>query len=250
MSNNVDKLLDDNKESSRRPDSEVSSLVDEYLASIKYFESETINLAKSKARTHKWLSGFFALIAVISVSAVAMLTPLKEVEVEIVRVNDTTGAVETIRAADDAKTLSYGDDLDKYFIYKFVRARNGYEWETIQNDFNVVATMSNRKVFSDYERYIKAEESPLNVFGDDKRISIETLGYSELPQTHKSSKIVQVTFVRTILNNDGNVSPGYKPTRWEATMTFNYTKKLNTAQDKQLNPLFLKVTSYRESQIK
>jgi len=249
MTNLVDKALTENKSRVSSTQKKENKPVDDYLKAIKDFESDRVALAKSSAKTAWKVATGFGAIALIAVIAVASLTPLKDVEPYLMRVNDADGSVSILRPLSDAQPISYGEVLDKYWSRKFIVARNGYEWETIQDNFNIVTIMSNRQVFATYNAYIKAKNSPVKLFSDQKRIKVKIEEVTFLPSSSKERTLAQVRFSRDVINSEGITDVGFKPTYWNATITFDYRKKIKTADERKLNPLGFRVTSYTEDRV-
>jgi type IV secretion system protein VirB8 len=246
----LDKTFDQMKEDSNKQNTkELNELTDTYLSAIKSFESDSVELAKKEARIYKKVSITAVLVAVLAIGALAASMPFKTVEPYVLRVDDATGYVSAVRPLKDAQSITYGEVLDKHWLSNFMVARNGYEWETVQNSFNTVKVMSTDKVFGAYSNYIQGKQSPTETFVDKKIINVKVHGVSFLPRTSTTEVLAQVQFTRSIENGRGLLATGYKPTRWTATVTFDYKAKINTEDERRLNPLGFQVTSYREDRI-
>ncbi len=248
MTNEIDKALNKNKSKvGSPPKGGKSKNVDGYLASMKAFESDRVELAKSSEKTAWKVAAGFGALALISVIAVVLLTPLKTVELRVLRVDNTDGTVTVLPSMVDAETTTYGKVLDAHWARTFIRARNGYNWETIQNNFNTVSIMSNRIVEATYGTYIKGKKSPLKIFIDKKRIIIDIQEVIPLPSG--DSNLAQIRFSRDIINTNGESTVGIDKTYWNATITFDYQKTIKTADERKLNPLGFRVTSYTEDRV-
>ncbi|WP_150137793.1 virB8 family protein [Candidatus Enterovibrio escicola] len=247
MKNTLDTTLEENKSKAQsRPYKADNKPVDEFLGQIKAFEEDRVSLAKQSAKTAWKVATGFGVLAVLSVVAIVVMMPLKQVEPYLLKVDNATGYTNVVRPLADAKGVSYGEVLDKYWLNQFVTERNTYQWETIQNSFNTVKLMSNRQVFASYANYITGDKSPTKIFSDKKVIRITVQGITFLPATSKDQVLAQVRFTRYIENNEGVAAIGYEPTKWTATITFDYQSPLKTEDERRLNPLGFQVTSYRE----
>ncbi|OEF63571.1 conjugal transfer protein TraG [Vibrio cyclitrophicus 1F175] len=250
MDSHVQSALDENQsdlESS--PSKGLNDETNAYLTQIKGFEEDRVEIAKNSAKTAWKVAAGFGVVSILSVGAVIGLTPLKEVHPFIVRVDNTTGHSEIVKPQSEVKEVSYGEILDKYFVKTFVIARNGYEWQTVQNSYSTVKLMSEPKVFAPYETYIKGEQSPTVLFKDLNSIEVKTKAITFLPSSSDSQTVVQVQFTRDIKNREGKTALGYRKTIWEATLTFDYLADINTEDERLLNPLGFNVTSYREDEV-
>ena len=246
---NVDQVLKQARSSHDFPSKDVEHLTNEYLKGIKAFESDTVALAKRETLIYKKVAGGASVLAVLAISALAIAMPLKTIELQIVRVNETTGQVDTLRPMADAQPVTYGESLDKHWLAGFIVARNAYEWETVQNSFNTVKLMSDPKVFGAYVNYIQGKESPVETFDEDWVVKIKIEGISFLPNTSPDQVLSQIVFTRTAENGQGQLVTGHKPTKWTATLTSDYKADIKTADERLLNPLGFRVTSYREDRI-
>jgi type IV secretion system protein VirB8 len=250
MEHSIDEALIENITKSSLPvKKENVKKVDDYLKAVQDFESDRVALAKGSAKTAWKVATGFGFIALMAVTAVVLLTPLKEIEPYLMRVDNTDGSVSILRPLQDAQAISYGELLDKYFARKFIIARNSYEWETIQDNYDLVNLMSGGVVFSSFNNYIKADNSPVKTFGDNKRIKVVIQDVTFLPSSSIDRTLAQVRFSRDIINNEGVTVPGFEPTFWNATITFDYRKKINTADERKLNPLGFQITSYTEDRV-
>lgn len=250
METTLDSALAENKsQASPHPTKKAGQVVDQYLNEIKEFETDRVALAKQSANKAWKVATAFGALAFLAVGAVVVMMPLKTIEPYLLKVDMTTGHTEVVRPLNDAKGVSYGEVLDKYWLNQFVIARNGYEWETIQNSFNTVKLMSGRQVFGAYSNYIKGDKSPTKTFADKKVIKLTVQGVTFLPTTSKDEALAQVRFTRVIENNQGAPALGYAPTQWTATVTFDYRASITTEDERLLNPLGFQVTSYREDRI-
>lgn len=251
MENDITEALEKNKsKASLTSKKEHTKDVDDYLKAINDFEGDRVELAKQSAKTAWKVAAVAGAIALIAVIAVASLAPLKSVEPFLLRVDNTDGSVKILRPLQDAKAVSYGELLDEYWTRKFIVARNTYEWETIQDNYDLVGLMSNRVVQSTYSNYIKSASSPVKIFSDKKRIKIEIQDVTFLPSSSKDRVLVQARFSRDVLNNEGVTAVGFDVTYWNATMTIDYKAKIKTDDERKLNPLGFQVTSYTEDRVK
>ncbi|EOG7748415.1 virB8 family protein [Vibrio cholerae] len=249
MNNPIDTILDENKERTSLPENkETKAQVDDYLAQMKEFEEDRIELAKSDAKKAWRVAAGFGVVAVISILALMLMTPLKQTVPYLLMV-DQNGNTSFAKPLSDAEQVSYGEALDKYWVNTFLVARNGYEWETIQNSYNTVKLMSTDKVFAPYDTYIRSKESPEVLFGENNSLRVVANNITFLPQTSEEFLIAQVQFSREVLNKKGLADPLYKKTFWTATLTFDYLAEIKTEADRMLNPLAFRVTSYREDRI-
>ena len=203
-----------------------------YEASIRYL------VAKSNGRA--WLVAFISLfIAAISVGAVALLTPLKTVEPYVIRVNDTTGMVDIVTSVKD-EVLTKNEALDKYFIATYVKIREGYYYEILQ-DYIKTQILSSPKVAEEYRSVYVGSNGRAERLKNKTEVKIDinsvVLGESNGVKTS------------TIRFNEESVDVSSKistKTAKIATLSYDYApNELITEQERLENPLGFKVLTYR-----
>jgi len=222
---------------------------EKYLNEIKFFENDRVEQSKAMTKIAFIVAAVMAVITLLAISALAVMSPLKETIPYLLRVDNATGHTDILRPMEDAKSTTYGEVLDRYWLKIFITARNGYEWESVQNNFNIVKLMANANVFTAYTLYVTGEESPVNIFSDKKIIEISDQQVTFLPKISKESNIAQIRFTRKVKTIGGLPATGYEPTLWTATVTFDYKAEIKTAEDRDLNPLAFRITSYREDRV-
>lgn len=214
-----------------------SSEIASYLAETKGLERDYLAEVRKSASTAWWVARGACAVAVVSVTAVAMLTPLKQTELRVVRVNETTGAVDFLTEMQDAKT-SYGEVTDKYFLNQYVLRREGYDYYTIQNDYDTTALLSSPAVQSEYFKLYEGEAARDKRLQNNMRVVVSVKSITPNPQT--STAVVR--FSTENRHADGRVDPRQD---WIATMNYGYVDLPVSEVDRRLNPLGFQIKSYR-----
>ncbi len=245
-----EQAFDENKSNIKKQNNKVDNQAAErYLREIRDFENDRVALAKSSAKTAWKVATGAGVIALLSVVALVGLTPLKRVENYMTLVDPQTGIAHILKPMSNAEKTTYGEVLDKFWINRFIVERNSYDWQTVQLSYNTVELMASDKVFNAYSKAIRAIDSPLEVFGDKSSVKTHVNAISFLPSTDKDSQLVQVHFTRQVVSSSGELSSMLEPTKWSATITFDYLAVIKTEDERTLNPLGFRVTSYREDRI-
>lgn len=136
-----------------------------YEASIRY-------IAEQSNKRAYLISGVALLVAIISVVAVCLLTPLKSVESYVIRVDNTTGMVDIITSVNEEQ-FTGNEALDKYFATMYVKAREGYYYDILQNDYELTQILSLPNVASEYLRIYEGEKARDQVLKDDFEVEID-----------------------------------------------------------------------------
>lgn len=248
--NTVDSALMDNKsKADKRANSDHKKAAEAYINQARKFEEDRVQLAH-QSRKNAWIfSGVSAFISILLAISIIVMMPLKTVDYRLLTVNQDTGMTEIVQPMADAEFTTYGEVLDKYWINKYIIERGNYDWETVQNAYNYMEKLSSAKVFSAYNTYIRSKTSPVEVFGDTKTVKLSNISISFLPTSNEDHMLAQVTFTKTVYNNDGSPSVEFKPTIWNSTISFDYQKDVKKEEERLVNPLGFRVTSYREDRV-
>ncbi|MCG9625405.1 conjugal transfer protein TraG [Vibrio mediterranei] len=245
----VDHILEDNKRrTEQKPTAKHQKQADLFLNEMKQFEEDRVALAITSRNTAWKVASVAAFITLLLAIAVLIMMPLKTVDYRLLTVNPTTGITEIVQPLADAKRSTYGEALDKYWLNRYIQTRGTYQWQTVRDAFDYIRLTSRPDVFSAYNTALRSKNSPVEVFQDKKKIRMKNIAISFLP-TNQDQVLAQVAFTKEVLNNNDTPDPTYAPTRWSATVTFDYLKDINTDSDRLLNPLGFRVTSYREDKV-
>ena len=206
-----------------------------YEASIRYL------VEKSNRRA--WLIAFLSIfISIISVTAVVFLTPLKSVEPYVIRVDNTTGMVDIITSVNQTEFVSDNEALDKYFTTSYVKIREGYFYNILQNDYTTVQIWSSPEASSDYLKIYEGDNSRVDILKNRTEIDVEinsvTLGNSNGMKmaTIRFNQIYKDAKSRTITNKKAKI----------VTLAYDYSpQSLMTENERLINPLGFKVLTYR-----
>ena len=211
--------------------------VAQYLRETKSWETDRI-LEANRSKRLAWRVATAAfVVAIIATVAVAGLTPLKTVEPFVVRIDNTTGIVDVVKAIGDNKT-NYSETVDKYFLQQYVMAREGYMRQLAQHNYRTVGLMSSNQIQQQYYDAFnpKNPQSPLNLYGEYTKVQVIIKG-----TTFLEKKIALVRFVKEI--QIGGTKPVWQ--HWSATIGFEFVGTPANDKDREINPLGFIVTSYR-----
>lgn len=205
----------------------------EYEASIRYL------VEKSNKRA--WLIAFLSfLVAVLSIVAVALLTPLKSVEPYVIRVNDTTGAVDIITSV-KREDLLQNEALDKYFVSTYIKTREGYYYDLLQQDYVKTQILSSPKVAEEYIALYSGDKARNEILKNKFEVKVHinsvVLGESA------GVKTATIRFKEETIDLSSKASNMVSKI---ATLSYDYSPdELVQEQERLENPLGFKVLTYR-----
>ncbi|EMJ9581347.1 type IV secretion system protein [Campylobacter jejuni] len=204
----------------------------DYEASFRYL------IDKSNKRA--WLIAFISIfIAIISIVAVVLLTPLKTIEPYVIRVDNTTGMVDILTMLDE-KEISSNEALDKYFISQYVKAREGYYYELLNQDYLLTQLMSSEKVANEYRAWYEGENARDQILKNSNEVSVQILSI-----VLGESNGVKTATVRAIITTKNLTSKGTTQATKVITLSYDYILAKASEENRFLNPLGFKVLTYR-----
>ncbi|MGB5830892.1 MAG: type IV secretion system protein [Thiohalocapsa sp.] len=194
--------------------------------------------ARRHARIAWVVAGLASLLALVAVTGLAALGPLKTIEPVFVRVDNATGAVDVLYNVEEETGISRQDLLDKANLARYVRAREGYFYPVAKEQYRAVMRMSVGQARAQFRAGFSQENpsSPVNVYQDHKRADIKMKSISFI-----GTGLAQVRFVATV--SDGEDSERHHRI---ATIAYDYEPDasipLSALAD---NALGFAVTEYR-----
>ncbi|MEN3848823.1 type IV secretion system protein [Campylobacter coli] len=204
----------------------------DYEASFRYL------IDKSNKRA--WLIAFVSIfIAIISIVAVVLLTPLKTIKPYVIRVDNTTGMVDILTMLDE-KEISSNEALDKYFISQYVKAREGYYYELLNQDYLLTQLMSSEKVANEYRAWYEGENARDQILKNSNEVNVQILSIVLGNSNGVKTSTIRAKIITKNLNTRG-LSESTKV----ITLSYDYILAKASEENRILNPLGFKVTNYR-----
>lgn len=211
--------------------------LERYLEESRGLERDYLEeLVRSRRAAWRVAAGAAVLVAVALATLVA-LVPLKRVEGFVLRVDNATGAVDLVTTLRDGKT-SYGEVVDRYFLNKYLLARESYDYETLQTGYDTTALMSSVEVQREYAALFEGPRARDKVLANRVRIVVAVRSIA--PGTAGNTALVR--FTTRAVHHDGTSEPEESLV---ATVGFRYVGGAMREVDRLVNPLGFQVTSYR-----
>ncbi len=207
-----------------------------YFDTARRFDQDRLIQVERSARIAWFVAISASVLAVVSVFAIAGLTPLKTVEPFVVRVDNSTGIVDVVSAL-TSTAGTYDDAVTKFFAARYVRAREGYVWSEGEENFRTVALLSTQPEQSRFAAAYRGSnpDSPQNTYGRNATSRINIVSISLI-----NANVASVRYMRTVTRGDD-----VRTTHWVATLTFSYVNAPMSSTDRLVNPLGFVVSEYR-----
>ena len=177
-------------------------------------------------------------LTVLSWLALVLLLPLKQTMPFVIRVDNATGVPDIVTTLADRR-VDYHEVLDKYWLAHYVRARETYDWYTLQKDYTTVGLLSSPTVGAEYARLFDGAEALDKKWGSAIRATVEIV--SVVP-TVKGTATVRF---RKTTQRVADPGPG-EVASWVATLAYEYRNPSKIKESLRLiNPFGFQVLSYR-----
>ncbi len=211
---------------------------EKYYETSRTWEYDRMRAAIQSKRLAWGVAAGACTLAVASVAAVAMLSPLKTVEPYVIRVDKSSGETQVVTALKEPQPRTYEDAVNRYFISQYVRLREGWLNDAARENAYTVMLASDQAESGRYLNSVQAnnKNAPSNIYGDKGFVSISIRTISFLSPT-----VAQVRFTKII--TFGQNTPIAQ--NWNAILTFRYTTAPEHEKDRNINPLGFQVVNYR-----
>lgn len=214
----------------------------DYFQKARRWEDD-VEALRQRSERRAWTVAISAsLLALVSVTGLAFLAPLRRAVPYVFEVDKTTGLVQFVAAADDQTVKGYGELLDKHWVQRYVLVREAYYYPLLQSDYDTTLSLSAGDVAKQYGALYEGPDSRDRVLGAQNEERIDILSITLIPD--KVSQKASVRFIRTtrsLSHTTGEVRQAFL-----ATLAYRYEPSA-FGQEKDLirNPLGFKVTAYR-----
>lgn len=160
--------------------------------------------------------------------------PVTVTEPYILRVDNTTGAVDVVSTVKE-QTITQSAAVDRYWVAEFVRAFEGYTFQTIQYTYDRTLSMADQKVAKQFERQFEGVNARHEVLGEigTRQVNVKSVLIDD-------TGVARVRF-ETITNKSGQ-EPILEA--WVATVGYEYNRGGIKDDKRLLNPLGFTVKSY------
>lgn len=221
----------------RREKKGAKQMAIDFIQQANQFEKSQIDAIKRNNKTAWRITAASLLLAVLSVIAVMLLTPLKTVTPYVIRVDNNTGATDIVTVLQQSET-SYGEATDRYWLSQYIKMRESYDWWTVQSTYDASMLLSSPVLQNEIAAFFESEAAPYKVFKDKYRVDIKILSISWIGDT------AQIRFEKQVKPLiQGQKAPVAQ--RYIATIGYRYVNTAQAEKDRLVNPLGLQVMSYR-----
>lgn len=205
---------------------------------------ESIMLEKEeRARKTAWLIAAVSFIlAALAMATIIILLPLKTTEIELWSVDKQTGRYEYMSRIKE-RDISTEDALAHSLAAHYVKTREGYNYFSLQHDYDDVQLFNSDSVNKDYLDGFNGDQAPDVIFNKAEYVvNIDIISNVHAPATAPDN-LATLRIKRTIRHLADN---SVKTDFWNIRLTYRYLpRKQLTDSQREANPLGFIVTSYQ-----
>ena len=219
-----------------RPVPDDPALLAAYFQQVESYSADRLRSALRSRRTAWAVAGGSMVLAAAACLAVAALAPLKTVVPVVFRVDNVSGMVDRVYDVRGGE-LAATEAERRFFLWQYVRHREGYVAAEAQYNFDVVNLMSTADVQQRYAEWFRGSnpQSPQVVLGRAGTSMVSWVSTSFL-----GSKLAQVRYVQQDRKGDQLLPVR----RMVATIGFDFARGSTTGSAVNVNPDGFLVTSY------
>lgn len=190
------------------------------------------------------------IIVIVSVIIVGNISSTFKIQPFVIEVENKTGITNIVNPFSD-RELTGNEVLNKYFLTKYIKAREGYSYESWRyNYLTVVRLLSTPNVYYPFRKFINVSpDSPLAQYGNQTATSIAFRSIQFFPaDVDKNGKPTdRQAVVRFSIFADKGALKGAINNKINkiVTLTYKYQQTEMNDDDRMENPLGFYITSYR-----
>jgi type IV secretion system protein VirB8 len=199
------------------------------------------NDALQRSRRVAWrVAAAATVVAVCEALALMLLAPLKTVEPYTLMVDRQTGFVQRLKPL-DTQVIAPDRALTRSFLAQYVIAREGFDIDSLQDDYRKVASWSEGSARAAYVAGMQASspDSPLARLPRSAVIDVRVKTVVSL-----ADNVALVRFATIAHAADGRPATAQD---WAAVIRYHFNDAAMSAEERLINPLGFRVTRYRRS---
>jgi type IV secretion system protein VirB8 len=213
-----------------------------YFEEASHWDADRVRLMERRARTAWIVAALSLTCTLVSVIAVMLLTPLKEVVPFLVRVDSRTGIVDVVPPYDGTATLD--ESVTRYLITHYVATCERFTWSTAERDYEECAAFHGAQRNQQWAAVWATAnpDSPLNKYKDGTTVHADVQGVTFFTRANRVRDLAQVRYVKALRRGNGAAE---QRSYWVATIQYAYVAPAKDPRRRQWNPLGLRIIDFR-----
>jgi type IV secretion system protein VirB8 len=219
-----------------------SPVLQEYFDEADSWDADRSARLRRSAALAWWVAGAGWVCAVVSAMGIVILTPLKQVEPFVVRVDNSTGIVDVVPVytGDSAPE----EAVTRYFLSHYVTVCERFNFATAESDYEECGAFhSAQRNQTWYAQWTATNPaSPLNVYKDGSTVRVQVESVSFFTRGSGLSDLAQVRYLKALRQGGGSDE---KYSHWVATIQYAYAAPAKDPKTRRWNPLGFKVVDFK-----
>ena len=209
-----------------------------YFQEAATWDADRAAQAARSARRAWWVAAAGWTCALMTGAALALLTPLKQVEPFVVRVDNTTGVVDVVPVY--SGTAAAEPAVTRYFLTHYISVCERFNFSTAESDYEECgafhAAQRNQAWYALWNPHNPA--SPLNIHKDGSTVRVQVQAVSFFQRGSGVSDLAQVRYLKA---ERAGVGAEEHFTHWIATVQYAYAAPSQDPRVRRWNPLGFKI---------
>ena len=214
------------------------SALDGYFNEALSWDADRVTMHERSARTAWRVAGAGWICALASALALVVLMPLKRVDPFVVRVDNSTGIVDTVPAYTGSTQMD--EAVTRYFLAHYVSVCERFNFSTAESDYEECGSFhaAQRNQIWASRWATSNPNSPLNLHKDGSSVRVQVAALSFFRRANGVGDLAQVRYVKA---QRAGIGAEETFTHWIATIQYGYAPPSQDAKTRHWNPLGFKI---------
>jgi type IV secretion system protein VirB8 len=212
-----------------------------YFAEAQSWDLDRLQAARHSALYAWRVAAVGAGCTLACALALVLLLPLKRVEPFLIRVDSTTGVVDSVPLYQGR--LDLPQSVTRYFLSHYVQTCERFDYATAESDYDECGAFHAARLNQAWAQLWNRANpsSPLNLHRDGSSVSVQIESISFLKRASGIADLAQVRYLKVL---DAAGGANSHATHWIATIRYRYTAPPADPSVRRWNPLGFEVVDF------
>ncbi len=212
-----------------------------YFAEARSWDADRVAMSRRLARLSLSVAGAGWLAVLLLSGALIALMPLKRVEPFLIRVDSTTGVVDSVPVYTGKSAMS--ETVTRYLLTHYVTVCERFNFATAEEDYEECGAFHTAQRNAAWYAMWNPNTptSPLNLYKDGSSVRVEVISVSFFKRASGVSDLAQVRYLKAKRSTGGTDE---QITHWIATIEYAYATPSKDPKVRAFNPLGFKIVDF------
>jgi type IV secretion system protein VirB8 len=213
-----------------------------YFEEANAWDADRAARARRSARLAWGIAGVGWLAALMGLGTLMLLVPLKRVEPFLIRVDNSTGVVDTVPVYQGGTDVA--ESVTRYLLMHYVSVCERFNFSTAESDYEECGAFHTaQRNQAWYAAWNPANpESPLNINKDGSSVRAQVKSVSFFRRANGIGDLAQVRYLKA---RRAAAAADEQVTHWIATIQYAYAKPSMDPKTRRWNPLGFKIVDFK-----